>query len=379
MREPSLLTAAAGSPLPAAFYRVFREHSPALLALLQVAFGGNGQGGGTITTITGVSPLALANALAKPIRSLVQYGKCVSSGGSIYCNNGEIQPITEGASTQIGTPAMDNYVPVVGRRSGNAELQGIDTDKDYIDPTNDTIVRAIGAVTLTGDETFGKSSAYGAAFYINGAASGSSWGANRGKAVLCTHFVGTEPGTGTMPVGTCFFNASGHFYFRVEDNSDAAAFKAQLAALYAAGTPVTVYYVRSSTTTEPWDGSASLEVTGTPETLTISAPGETAQTVSGIPNLYATLDGTVRDEVDLVSGVLTRRTEAAYENGAVVIRALATPVTEQTTPHELRSFAGDTTVSWMAEVSGTEKRVEYAQGGASNKVGTAKVGTAKAA
>lgn len=52
MREPSLLTAAAGSPLPAAFYRVFRERSPALLALLQVAFGGSGQGGASSTVGT---------------------------------------------------------------------------------------------------------------------------------------------------------------------------------------------------------------------------------------------------------------------------------------------------------------------------------------
>lgn len=364
--EHPILSAAAGSPLPAAFYRVFRERSPALLALLQVAFGGNGQGGGTITTITGVSPLTLANSLAKPIRSLVQYGKCVQSGGSIYCNNGAIQPITEGASTQGGTPSMDNYVPVVGVESGNAELQGIGTDVDYIDAANEAIVRAIGAATLTGNETFGKSSSYGAAFYINGAASGSSWGANRGKAVLCTHFVGTEPGTSTMPVGTCFFNASGHFYFRVEDNSDTATFKAWLSAQYAAGTPVMVYYVRSTPASEPWDGTASLEVVGTPEVLTISATGETAQTVTDIPDLFATLDGSVRDEVDLVSGVLTRRTEPSYKNGAVVIRALATPVTEQTTPHELRSFAGDTTVSWTAAVSGTEKRVEYAQEASTN-------------
>ncbi len=45
MREPSPLSAAAGSPLPAAFYRVFRERSPALLALLQVAFGSKRESG----------------------------------------------------------------------------------------------------------------------------------------------------------------------------------------------------------------------------------------------------------------------------------------------------------------------------------------------
>lgn len=377
MREPSLLTAAAGSPLPAAFYRVFRERSLALLALLEVAFGGSGQGSGTITTITGVSPLTLANALAKPIRSLTQYGKCTQSGGSIYCNNGEIQPITEGASTQDGTPALDNYVPVVGVESGNAELQGIGTDADYIDPANDTIVRAIGKMVFDGTETFGKSTAYGTAWYINGASS--AWGANRNKAVLCTHFKAGEASSGS-PNGTCFLNSTGHFYFRAGEFADAAAFKAWVKDQYDAGTPVVVYFVRSTPASEPWDGTASFEVTGTPETLTISATGETAQVVSDIPDLFATLDGTARDEVDLVSGVLTRRTELAYENGAVVIKALAAPVTEQTTPHSLHSYAGTTTVSWTAEVSGTEKTVEYAQGEtAPNTAGTAKVGTAQAA
>lgn len=62
----------------------------------------------------------------------------------------------------------------------------------------------------------------------------------------------------------------------------------------------------------------------------------------------------------------------------IVIYPLVQETTEQTTPHELHSYEGDTTVSWTAEVDGTVKTVEYVQGKqASNKVGTAKVGTAK--
>lgn len=83
------------------------------------------------------------------------------------------------------------------------------------------------------------------------------------------------------------------------------------------------------------------------------------QTVTDIPNLFATLDGTVYDEVDLVSGVLTRRTEPAYENGAVVIRALATPTTEQTTPHSLHSYKGTTVVEADTNVDPVELSVEY--------------------
>lgn len=59
-------------------------------------------GGGAVnwTTVTGASPLSLVNALAKPIRSLVQYGKCVQDGTptpsapvDIVCNNGALQMV----------------------------------------------------------------------------------------------------------------------------------------------------------------------------------------------------------------------------------------------------------------------------------------------
>ena len=54
-------------------------------------------GGGTETTITGVSPLLLAAAVKKPIKSLTQFGLCSQSGTPtpaasvpIMCNNGAL-------------------------------------------------------------------------------------------------------------------------------------------------------------------------------------------------------------------------------------------------------------------------------------------------
>jgi hypothetical protein len=90
----------------------------------------------------------------------------------------------------------------------------------------------------------------------------------------------------------------------------------------------------------------------------------------------------LRCETDTSLADLTAFLAAQYAAGTpvIVLYPLATETTEQTTPHELHSYAGDTTVSWTAAVEGTEKTVEYAQGEtASNTVGTAKVGTAKAA
>lgn len=70
------------------------------LLLLHASKGGGG--GGTITTVTGVSPLLLANAMAKPIKSLTQYGKCTqastptpSAPVDIMCNNGALRMVDD--------------------------------------------------------------------------------------------------------------------------------------------------------------------------------------------------------------------------------------------------------------------------------------------
>ena len=46
--------------------------------------------GGTPTTLRGVSPLTLTNAVKGKLKSLVQFGKCSVSGSDITCNNGVI-------------------------------------------------------------------------------------------------------------------------------------------------------------------------------------------------------------------------------------------------------------------------------------------------
>lgn len=70
-----------------------------LMWLYRLTVGGGGSSG-TITTVTGMSPLALVNALAKPIQSLTQYGKCVQNGTPtpdapvpILCNNGVLKAV----------------------------------------------------------------------------------------------------------------------------------------------------------------------------------------------------------------------------------------------------------------------------------------------
>ena len=189
-----------------------------------------------------------------------------------------------GSATQDGTPAPDNYAPVVGTKMGNTELFAIDTDADTYDPSTQTITRVIGKMVFNGTETFSKSTAYGNAFLVNAASS--SWGADKAEAVLCTHFLGLPQSTSTKADNTCFFNQTGHFYFRVTDNSDANAFKSWLAEQYAAGTPVVVYFVRSSSTTEAYTGSPV---------------GSTAS----VADLFAV--GDYKDTQELIGGTVTHK------------------------------------------------------------------------
>ena len=285
-----------------------------------------------ITEISGTSPLALVNSLAKPLRSLVQYGKCVSSGGTLYCNNGVLRYDWHDIITTSQLNGYGTYVSPISAATTRAYRR-------FKDLPNGTYQFAVdGDYEIIVQWRDPADSADGMAQYYENL---SGW--------MTSGEVTLDKSTGGYGVAV-----------RRTSGTD-------------------------SITPSNFDGVIHVQeqefyVDGTPEVLTISATGETAQTVSDIPDLFATLDGTVYDEVDLVSGVLTRRTEPVYENGAVVIKALATPTTEQTTSHSLHSYTGGTAVSWLATVSGTEKTVEFAQGEtASNTVGTAKVGTAQAA
>lgn len=96
-------------------------------------------GGGAVnwTTVTGASPLSLVNALAKPIRSLVQYGKCVQDGTptpsapvDIVCNNGALC-------------MTDNELPRSYKR-----ITGIKFDGDFWYNTGE-VLNGGDAVTMT--------------------------------------------------------------------------------------------------------------------------------------------------------------------------------------------------------------------------------------
>ena len=145
-----------------------------------------------------------------------------------------------------GSTATD-YEPYYNGGTATAEmLLRLDGAVDEQEILSGSITRKIGYRVFDGSESFGVSNAYGRALYINGASS--AWGASKSKDVLCQYFLGTSSPSSNMPEFTCFFNSTGHFYFRTSEA--AVDFKAWLASLYAAGTPLVVFFVRATPTTE---------------------------------------------------------------------------------------------------------------------------------
>ncbi len=173
-----------------------------------------------------------------------------------------IEPSGAGTPTSLGYDGSHYHLEVVGTDEIiSITATGADTQTasavdlfsvgDYADSAeiiSGGVTRRVGWRIFDGTESFSKSTAYGKAFLVNAAAA--AWGAIRNNAVLCTHFLGLPQTTSIQEDYTCFFNQTGHFYFRVPDNSDADAFKTWLAGQYAAGTPVIVMFALADATTE---------------------------------------------------------------------------------------------------------------------------------
>lgn len=241
---------------------------------------GSGSGGISVS-VSGTTPLTLADALAHGIKVLTQYGKTVQSTTptpdspvDIVCNNGAVK--WDSVNRRVYADGNPEVLTISGTgHTQTASVQNLFAVGDVSDEQNiinGHVTRKVGVKVFDGTETFSKSSAYGKAFLINAASS--TWGADRTQAVLCTHFLGLPQVKSSQDDNTCFFNQTGHFYFRVTDNSDTDAFKAWLAAQYANGTPVILLFVLAEETAETVTGQSLSTVQGTNTVSVTSEVGE---------------------------------------------------------------------------------------------------------
>ena len=335
------------------------------------------------TIISGVSPLTLVNAVAKGIRSLVQYGKVTTVGGELYCNNGKMT-------------AVDDELP-----AGYKRLLGITFDGNFHYRTgealtgDDDVTMTLNNLSASGKNVFGS---YNGAndknfsMYIYGSASSSSYFrygdqlkrpkyGGTGRRTITFGASGTSGFAEDSDVTPDEFTTPANTYIGMLPNSSSAAytgdivgsilvsnrlkwipceqesdgvigyyekFNGNFIAPSGSGTPVSLGYDTSHLTV--------LSVEGAPEVLTVGT-----QTAS-VANLYAA--GNVADEQDIISGAVTRRTEVVVSGGVVTVTALAEPVTEQVTAQHLRTVIGDNTVSVTSDVGSVQLEVEYAKAGA---------------
>ncbi len=169
----------------------------------------------------------------------------------------------------VGTPETLT-VSATGQTPQTVSVQNllaIPSHADTQEIISGEVRRKIGYYVFDGTEAFSTSTAYGKSVLLQSASV--KWGAAKDCTPVCSHFQGVAQASSTQLEGTCFFNASGHFYFRVADN-DTAAFKTWLAELYAAGTPVILLFALSTETTETVTPHALTTAQGT-NTVSVSA------------------------------------------------------------------------------------------------------------
>lgn len=181
------------------------------------------------------------------------------TGGITIASNSWLQ-------VEKGETATD-YEPYYDGGTATAEmllkLVGAVDDQEIL---SGTVTRNVEVIVFNGTESFTTSTAYGEACLVYSAST--IWGADASIVPLCTHFLGLPRASSGQPVNTCFFNDSGHFYFRLEDNT-VATFKAWLEDQYAAGTPVMLLVATATPTTESVIGQ-TLQVQAGDNTLEIT-------------------------------------------------------------------------------------------------------------
>ena len=346
------------------------------LIWLHAILGGGGSSG-TITTVTGTSPLTLANALAKPIKKLIQYGKVTTVDGEMFCNNGKLV-------------AVDDELP-----SGYKRLLGITFDGNLRYETgeyltgNDDVTMTLDNLSSSGKNIFGS---YNGAndknfsLYIYGSTNGSYFRfgdqlkrpkyGSTGQRTITFGASGTSGFADDSSVDPDEFTTPANVYIGMLPNSSSAAYTGDIIGSITvsnrlewipteresdgvigyyekfngnfiepagSGTPVSLGYDTTHLNV--------LSVVGTPEVLSVGA-----QTAS-VVNLYAV--GNVKDEQDIISGVVTRRTEVSVSSGVVTVTALAEPVIEHVTAQPIRTAEGTNTVAVTSAVAPVELSVEY--------------------
>lgn len=214
------------------------------------------------TEISGVPPLELDDALARPLRKLVQHGKVDVSGTDVVCNNGTLKFGALGKNKLNPDKRTDSLQNIYFYRNSGYQLEG---GKTY---------------------TFSISGESAAGLYVSKYADSSAISVKYNATALT--FTPEED-------VLCYFNV---YYSPNPPSGGTASINCQLEL----GSEATPY--------EPFIGGIYAD--GTPEEIVVSASGAEDQTANA-ENLFAV--GDIEDTQDIISGTVTRRTEAVVSDG----------------------------------------------------------------
>ena len=225
----------------------------------------------------------------------------------IYANGNSASIGLKGASSLSGVPSPTN--PIQPQGCGDLETTGVHagqykipissastTTPVYLGEVETT--RKVKKLVLTGEEQWEMHPSVMSLFrsvYIN------DYLFNESNIILCTHYrsIVNTGAAGVSNGETCFYyntaSTARIIYIKDETFTSAADFKSYLAAQYAAGTPVTVWYVLANE-----------------ETAVVNEPlmriGDYADTVSGIT--IPTITG--RDTFDVETTLKPSEVELTY-------------------------------------------------------------------
>ena len=288
--------------------------------------------GGEVVTVTGVPPLVLADALAKRIESLTQYGFCEQDGTptpsdpvDIVCNNGKV----------VAHKPTDTYTSVDGRGT-------------YVFPSETVTSRIYKALNVSdGKYTITVPAAYDFVVQYRYPSDQAQVPVDYGNFGAWSN--GTEQVT--LNKGARYgYGLALRSHSNPTSNIDTTDFTGSITVVHD-------------------DEPPALDVVGTPEVITIG------EQTAFVEDLLAV--GDVTDEQDIISGTVTRRvgvcvydgtqtigdvylsTTGGKDVGAIIVYPLAEETTETVTAQHLHTSKGDNTISVTAEVSEITLSVQY--------------------
>lgn len=243
-------------------------------------------GGGIIKTVSGTSPLSLANAIAHSIVSLTQTGKCSqastptpTSPVDIKCNNGALKMLNLANMTE-GNIVVGKYINNSGAEQGASS-------NFYYSPF--IPVKASTAYTLKTSRSLN---------YANFL----EYDANKDFTKRTLYGSAGTPAGNTTTHTTDATTA----YIRFGSNINGST-------LTAADVLAVEWMLTEGSTAMDFVPYGQLSTIGTPEVITVTHADSTTQT-AGAENLYA-IGSTYADTQDIISGAVTRNTGVLVLNG----------------------------------------------------------------